>query len=51
MISPAAKSHIISRSKKGVAKCIGYFDDKEAAARAYDEVAIERGLVNKLNFP
>jgi hypothetical protein len=34
----------------GVPKHVGYFDDAEAAAQAYDEAAIKRGLLNRLNF-
>jgi hypothetical protein len=33
-----------------VPKHLRYFEDEEAAARAYDEAAIERGLLTKLNF-
>jgi hypothetical protein len=34
----------------GVQKHLGYFDDQEAAVRAYDTAAIERGLLYRLNF-
>jgi hypothetical protein len=33
-----------------VTKCLGSFDDEEAAARAYDKVAIEYSLLDQLNF-
>jgi hypothetical protein len=35
---------------EGVQKCIGCFDNEEAAARAYDRAAIECGRLDKLNF-
>jgi hypothetical protein len=35
---------------QGVQKDIGSFDNKEAAARAFDKAAIEHGCLNRLNF-
>jgi hypothetical protein len=35
---------------QGVQKLLGYFDDEEAAAWAYDKAAIEHGLLDRLNF-
>jgi hypothetical protein len=34
----------------GKKRCLGYFDDDESAARAYDRCAIEHGLLDRLNF-
>jgi Flp pilus assembly pilin Flp len=34
----------------GVQKCLGYFDDEDAAVRAFDEAAIEHGMLDRLNF-
>jgi hypothetical protein len=35
---------------QGVQKSLGHFDDEEAAARAYPKAAIERGLLDQINF-
>jgi hypothetical protein len=35
---------------QGVVKTLGRFDDKEAAAQACDEAAVERGLLDRRNF-
>ena len=34
-----------------VHKHIGYFDDEETAARAYDREALQHGLQERMNFP
>jgi hypothetical protein len=35
---------------QGVKKSLGWFNDEEAAARAYDKAAIVHGLLDQLNF-
>jgi hypothetical protein len=35
---------------QGVGNHLEYLDEEEAAAQAYDEAAMEHGLLDRLNF-